>query len=184
MGKLMTTTRTTNLSSRKIHRNKQEMMMSSSSNRDSIDLIRHVGIDEMRMILSEFESDSTASSTGVVDDVTTDTTTTTTTTTTTRMNEYCVMDVRTDEEVIYTGKLSPSIHTIPVQIIMQYNVFALDQDDFEEVCGFPKPPYDTTLVFTCKAGIRSVYACQYAAQAGYSKLINYVGGSSEWFSTR
>jgi len=86
------------------------------------------------------------------------------------------------EQIQATGKLSPSVRTLPVEVIMQSNVFGLEDDDFEEVCGFPKPGLDDTIVFSCAAGIRSVYACQYAAQNGYSNLVNYVGGSSEWFS--
>ena len=96
-------------------------------------------------------------------------------------SDYVVMDVRTSEEILNTGKLSPNTLTLPVQIIMQRNVFALDEDDFEEITGFAKPSPDATLVFSCAAGIRSVYACQFASQAGYSKLINYTGGANEWF---
>ena len=44
----------------------------------------------------------------------------------------------------------------------------MSEDDFEEEYGFAKPDLDETLVFTCKAGIRS----QAAAQMGtYSKHI-------------
>jgi rhodanese-related sulfurtransferase len=96
-------------------------------------------------------------------------------------SDYLVIDVRTPEEVMNTGKLGPNVHTLPVQVIMQRNVFALDEEDFEEICGFEKPTPDTTLVFSCAAGIRSVYACQYASQAGYTKLVNYMGGANEWF---
>ncbi|CAB9513551.1 expressed unknown protein [Seminavis robusta] len=96
-------------------------------------------------------------------------------------SEFVVIDVRTSEEILNTGKLSPSVHTLPVQIIMEKNVFALDEEDFEDLTGFEKPAPDATLVFSCAAGIRSVYACQFASQAGYSKLINYTGGSNEWF---
>ena len=95
---------------------------------------------------------------------------------------YCIIEVRTDQEVMMTGKLADSIPTVPLQVILQSNVFALDPDEFEEICGFAKPDLDETLVFTCAAGVRSVYACQVAATAGYSKLVNYVGGANEWFS--
>ena len=94
---------------------------------------------------------------------------------------YCVIDVRTDPEVMMTGKLAASVPTLPVQVILQSNVFALDPEEFEEICGFAKPDLDETLVFTCAAGIRSVYACQAAAAAGYSKLVSYAGGANEWF---
>lgn len=98
--------------------------------------------------------------------------------------EYCVIDVRTDQEVVATGKLSPKVHTLPVQTIMQANAFGMDEDDFEAAFGFTKPSLDVMLVFTCAAGIRSVYACQAAAaQAGYSNLVNYAGGANEWFSS-
>jgi rhodanese-related sulfurtransferase len=120
--------------------------------------IQHIGYDEMEEIIEDYENGGREDS------------------------EYCVIDVRTDEEVMATGKLSPKVFTLPVQVIMEYNVFGLDADDFEEICGFEKPTPDETIVFTCKAGIRSVYACQFAAKAGYSKLVNYVGGSTEWFS--
>lgn len=97
------------------------------------------------------------------------------------LSEYVVIDVRGPGEIVATGKLSPTVHTLPIEIIMQQNVFALDEDEFEEVCGFQKPTYDETLVFSCAAGVRSVYACHFAAQNGYSKLVNYMGGSNEWF---
>jgi len=93
-----------------------------------------------------------------------------------------VVDVRRPDEVAATGKLGPSVPTLPVEVILQRNVFALDDDDFEEMCGFVKPQLEETIVFSCAAGIRSVYACQAATQAGYSKLVNYVGGANEWFS--
>jgi rhodanese-related sulfurtransferase len=38
------------------------------------------------------------------------------------------------------------------------------------------------LVFSCAAGIRSVHAAQFAAQNGYTKLVNYKGGANEWFN--
>ena len=52
---------------------------------------------------------------------------------------------------------------------------------FEENFGFTKPELDQTLVLTCKAGIRSMHAAQFAAQAGYTNLINYGGGADDWF---
>jgi len=94
---------------------------------------------------------------------------------------YVVMDVRGGDEIMYTGKVSPNTITLPLPIIMTHNVFALENEDFEEVCGFEKPALDETLVFTCAAGIRSQQAAYSAAKAGYSNLVNYVGGAHEWF---
>ena len=97
-------------------------------------------------------------------------------------SQYCIIDVRTEEEVRSTGKISENVYTLPVQVIMQSKVFDLDPDEFEEFCKFPKPTLDETIIFTCAAGMRSVSACHFAAQSGYTKLINYTGGANEWFS--
>jgi len=60
----------------------------------------------------------------------------------------------------------------------------MSPDDFKEQFGFSKPdPDDSTVVFTCKAGIRSMTACQVLAmQGGYTRLVNYRGGAIDWFS--
>lgn len=97
-------------------------------------------------------------------------------------SQYCIIDVRTEDEVRSTGKISENVYTLPVQVIMQSKVFDMDPEEFEEFCQFPKPTLDETIVFTCAAGMRSVSACHFAAQSGYSKLINYTGGANEWFS--
>ena len=41
----------------------------------------------------------------------------------------------------------------------------LDPEDFEEAFGFEKPKMTDTVVLTCKAGIRSQQAAQFAAMA-------------------
>lgn len=155
--KITTTTRSTtpNLTTSTSRQGMVGFATDNHSNNPSA-LYKNVHMDEMEHIIDEYEKKETS--------------------------EYVVIDVRTDEEVLYTGKISPSVYTLPVQVISQYNVFSLNDDDFEDTCGFAKPDLDQTIVFTCKAGIRSVYACQIAAQSGYTKLINYVGGSSEWFT--
>lgn len=122
--------------------------------------IRHVGMAEMQQIIRDYEEDGREDS------------------------KFCVIDVRGHDEVANTGKLAENVYTLPVQVIMQQKVFELDPDDFEDACGFAKPDSDETIVFTCAAGVRSVYACHFAAQAGYSKLINYTGGANEWFTYR
>jgi len=101
-------------------------------------------------------------------------------------NNIVIIDVRSWPEIAATGKLSPCVQTLPIEVIAQYQVFAMDDDDFADRCGFAKPSRDhttTTLVFTCAAGVRSVYACHLAAQqGGYTQLINYKGGAYEWFA--
>eukprot|EP00980_Cylindrotheca_fusiformis_P027227 scaffold19424_cov142-Cylindrotheca_fusiformis.AAC.11 len=83
---------------------------------------------------------------------------------------YVVLDVREPHEIEYTGKLSENTITFPLQKLAQYNAFALEEDDFEEIFGFEKPHLD-----------ESVHAAQFAAQSGYTKLVNYMGGAHEWF---
>jgi rhodanese-related sulfurtransferase len=136
------------------HRVTPKAFMSSSS--APVD-IKHIGKAEMEEILEDLEAGGREDSL------------------------YVVVDVRTGGEIANTGKLSPSVNHVPIEVIMESNVFQLDEDDFEAVCGFAKPMPDETIVFTCAAGIRSVYACKFAAQAGYSNLVNYVGGSNDWF---
>jgi len=94
---------------------------------------------------------------------------------------YLILDVRGDDEVMYTGRVSPNTITLPLPIIMTQDVFALEEEQFEAICGFEKPQLDETLVFTCAAGIRSQHAAFAAGKAGYSSLINYAGGANEWF---
>jgi rhodanese-related sulfurtransferase len=146
--------------SQKQQQQQQQRFLAASSSSSSSSNIRHVGIAEMQQILRDYEEDGREDS------------------------KYCVIDVRGHDEVANTGKLSENVYTLPVQVIMQNKVFEMDPEDFEEACGFAKPDYDETLVFTCAAGVRSVYACHFAAQAGYSKLINYTGGANEWFTFR
>ena len=95
---------------------------------------------------------------------------------------YIVIDVRGIDEIAMTGPLSPDVKTLPLPVIIQMKVFELEEDEFEELCRFPKPEPDAVLVFSCAAGVRSVHAANFAAQAGYSNLVNYVGGANEWFS--
>jgi rhodanese-related sulfurtransferase len=132
--------------------------LSSSSSDGARPDITHVGIAAMKEIIEDYEEGGRDES------------------------QYCVIDVRTEEEVYATGKLGEHVYTLPVQVIMQAKVFEMEPEEFQDFCGFEKPTADETLVFTCAAGIRSVYACQFAAQAGYSKLVNYAGGANEWFS--
>lgn len=135
-------------------------MFSSQNSGEATSLYRNIGKEEMKEILAKYEEGGREGS------------------------RMVVIDVRTEPEVQSTGKLSPSVETLPVQLILQRDVFKLDEDDFEELCGFPKPQPDETIVFSCAAGIRSVYACQAASMAGLSNIVNYMGGAHEWFSGR
>jgi len=128
--------------------------MSSS---DGIE-VKHIGWEGMDEIIDEYESNGREES-GMV-----------------------VIDVRNEDEIAYTGKLSPNTLTLPLPVIMAKTVFDMDPEEFEELCGFAKPTPDETIVFSCAAGIRSMHAISFAKQSGYSKLVNYAGGANEWFT--
>ena len=81
---------------------------------------------------------------------------------------YVVIDVRGEDEVAFTGKVSPNTHTLPLPLIAKEGedgAFNMDEEEFEETFGFAKPSMDETLVFTCKAGVRSYYGAQYAGKS-------------------
>ena len=82
--------------------------------------LKHIGREEMQQILDHVEQGD---------------------------SDYVVIDVRNIEEIAYTGPLSPDVKTLPLPLIMQKNVFQLDDDEFEELCRFPKPEMDATLSF-------------------------------------
>lgn len=94
-----------------------------------------------------------------------------------------VIDVRGEEEVVATGKISPVAETLPLPYIQQHRALAMDEQDFLDNFGFEKPRFDETIIFSCKAGIRSRVACQIARMEGYTDVINYTGGANEWFSS-
>jgi len=94
---------------------------------------------------------------------------------------YVVIDVRGEDEIAFTGKISKHAETLPLPIITSRGAFNMNEDDFEVEFGFKKPTMDETIVFTCKAGMRSYQAGQLAAMAGYSNIVSYGGGADEWF---
>lgn len=95
---------------------------------------------------------------------------------------YIIIDVRGHDEVQRTGKLNDVVETLPLPYIAE-GALAMNEDDFQEAFGFDKPSLDETIVFSCAAGIRSQHAAQFAKMAGYSDILDYMGGSNEWFSS-
>jgi rhodanese-related sulfurtransferase len=96
-------------------------------------------------------------------------------------SEYVVFDVRRTEEIERTGQLSPNTFHLPWETILEKNLFTLKKAQFQEISGVEKPSKKKTLVFSCAAGIRSIYACNYALYGGYTHVLNYPGGANEWF---
>lgn len=95
---------------------------------------------------------------------------------------YIIIDVRGHDEVQRSGKLNDVVETLPLPYIAE-GALAMNEDDFQEAFGFDKPSLDETIVFSCAAGIRSQHAAQFAKMAGYSDILDYMGGSNEWFSS-
>uniref|UniRef100_A0A7S1DE33 Rhodanese domain-containing protein n=1 Tax=Cyclophora tenuis TaxID=216820 RepID=A0A7S1DE33_CYCTE len=94
---------------------------------------------------------------------------------------YIVIDVRNQDEVVATGKLSPSVVTLPLGQVVA-GAFSKSADDFEDSFGFDKPAVDETLVFTCLAGKRAQTAAETVKAMGYSQILVYGGGAKEWFA--
>lgn len=115
----------------------------SSSSSSEAPPINRVQMDVMSQIVEEYESEGREGS------------------------GYVIIDVRGEEEVAFTGKISPNTYTLPLPLIAREGedgAFNMDAEDFEEEFGFAKPGLDETLVFTCKAGVRSYYGAQYAGK--------------------
>lgn len=115
----------------------------STTNTQTPPPLKHIGREEMQEILDSVEGGDT---------------------------NTIVIDVRNVEEILTTGPLSPDVKTLPLPTIMQLKVFEMDDEEFEEVCKFPKPEPDATLVFSCAAGTsgNSLYTVYYSELYMYS----------------
>lgn len=134
----------------------RRLMMSDDRTPFDVSTFRSINKDKLKEILAEYKSREES---GMV-----------------------LIDVRGEEEIMATGKISPVAETLPLPYIQQHRVFTMDEQEFLDNFGFEKPRLDETIIFTCKAGIRSKVACQIAIMEGYSEVINYSGGANEWFS--
>lgn len=81
--------------------------------------------------------------------------------------KFCLIDVRNPEEIAGTGSLDSKAHNVPLSQIPQS--FVSSEETWVAKFGFPKPSKDETLVFSCKAGVRSAMASECANQLGYSE---------------
>lgn len=134
----------------------RRLMMSDDRSSFDFSTFRNINKDKLKEILAQY---TTREESGVV-----------------------LIDVRGEEEILATGKISSVAETLPLPYIQQHRVFAMDEQDFLDNFGFEKPRLDETVIFSCKAGIRSKMACEIAVMEGYSNVINYTGGANEWFS--
>lgn len=51
------------------------------------------------------------------------------------------------------------------------DALSLEEDMFEERYGISKPSLDADIVFSCRAGIRSLVAIELAKNLGYSRFV-------------
>lgn len=140
----------------KCRKEARRLMMSDDRTSFDFSTFRNINKDKLKEILAQY---TTREESGVV-----------------------LIDVRGEEEILATGKIASVAETLPLPYIQQHRVFAMDEQDFLDNFGFEKPRLDETVIFSCKAGIRSKMACEIAVMEGYSNVINYTGGANEWFS--
>ncbi|KAJ9636705.1 hypothetical protein H2199_007699 [Coniosporium tulheliwenetii] len=86
-------------------------------------------------------------------------------------DDTVLIDVREPSE--YEAGYIPTALNIPIS--SQPDALFLSSEEFQDRFGFIKPPPQKTLVFYCKAGVRSSAAAQLALQHGYEKVGEYRG---------
>ena len=97
------------------------------------------------------------------------------------VSNVVVVDVRNPDEVQATGALTPTTHNIPLSQLAE--ALTLDSDAFQNKYNFPKPnPDESTLVFSCRSGMRARSAASQATASGYKDVAVYSGSANEWFA--
>lgn len=89
-----------------------------------------------------------------------------------------LVDVREPREL--ESYEMPNAINIPLQSAP--GALSLNNNEFEELFHFPKPPKDKELVFFCLKGIRAKAAEELARSYGYEKTAVYPGSISEWLA--
>jgi rhodanese-related sulfurtransferase len=68
-------------------------------------------------------------------------------------------------------------------LLTSFVVQGMSDEDFEDEFQFPKPALEQKIVFSCKAGVRSLQAAKVASEMHqYENVLNYRGSADEWFS--
>ena len=101
-----------------------------------------------------------------------------------------VVDVRENEEVLATGPIHSRAINIPLSQFLldddgEANVIfeRLDGEEFMDEFGVEKPSVSDTIVFSCKAGVRSNMAATQLVEQHpqYKNIFNFTGGADDWF---
>ncbi|KKA27086.1 hypothetical protein TD95_001139 [Thielaviopsis punctulata] len=90
--------------------------------------------------------------------------------------DYVIVDAREPGELVQSGTIPTAIN---IPISSASDSFLIHDEDFEDRFGFERPGKDKTLVFFCKAGIRSHAAARLARESGW-KTAEYPGSWVDW----
>ncbi|KAG8342568.1 Rhodanese like domain [Trypanosoma vivax] len=91
-----------------------------------------------------------------------------------------IVDVRSTGEVAQTG-IIPTAINIPLKLLPAALSDEVDDDEFLDVFGVPKPQKGVTqLIFYCAHGVRSATATEVAEDAGYTNAKNFGGSFTDW----
>lgn len=93
--------------------------------------------------------------------------------------EVLLIDVRTPQELVQTGKIPTSIN-IPLDVVERELSDVVKPEDFKNKYGRDKPAADTPLIFTCRSGRRAQQAAEIAVKLGFENVKNYKGSWLDW----
>ncbi|KAF2349154.1 Rhodanese-like domain [Trinorchestia longiramus] len=88
-----------------------------------------------------------------------------------------ILDVRNTDEVQKHGKI-PGAHCVPLPEFEE--ALGLDDAQFEEKYGFPKPKEDDAIITHCMKGGRAAKATEALAAKGYQNAKTYEGSFTDW----
>ncbi len=89
--------------------------------------------------------------------------------------DFTLIDVRDESELRYG--MIPTAQHIPLKEL--FTALKLVPSKFEKVYNFPKPAKKTPIVFYCRVGNESIFACQIAEELGF-QTFHYSGGIWAW----
>ncbi|XP_050737343.1 thiosulfate sulfurtransferase/rhodanese-like domain-containing protein 3 [Eriocheir sinensis] len=92
------------------------------------------------------------------------------------LDSVVVLDVRNRDEVEKFGQI-PGSHSLPLGEME--DALQMDDDDFQDKYGFPKPTSDQKLVTSCMKGGRARKAAETLASSGIEARV-YPGSFVDW----
>lgn len=93
--------------------------------------------------------------------------------------EKYLIEVRTPEELLETGKIPTSIN-IPLADVQQELSQNVSAEEFLQKYGRSKPAANDEVIFTCRSGRRAEAAAKIAISLGYTNVKNYKGSWLDW----